>query len=245
MQIETYSISFPKKSFEVRYKPDECGEDSFFVYNQNNTTLAMGVADGVGGWQEFNINSGLFSQNLMLNTYNTYHDQKSLHPLKLMEIAYSKLLEQEKSIYGSSTYCTITYHYNQDNIVAKTNNIGDSGYIIIRKNKIIYRSNRQLDGLSPKQIANIPPHLSDVGCINTPFFESESNEHILEENDLIILATDGFWDNIYDSVDIMDHTKVLSSTKEIAHDLIKFAKEERKKSDDITILVSRVMYKID
>ena len=47
------------------------------------------------------------------------------------------------------------------------------------QNKIIYRSNRQLDGLSPKQIANIPPHLSDVGCINTPFFESESNEHIL------------------------------------------------------------------
>ena len=46
-------------------KVDKGGEDAWFIRVDANGGGAFGVADGVGGYDEFGVDSGLFSKRLM------------------------------------------------------------------------------------------------------------------------------------------------------------------------------------
>eukprot|EP00122_Pirum_gemmata_P011712 Pgem_evm1s10854 len=56
---------------------DDCGEDAYFMYANDPDGIGdyMGVADGVGGWQDLGVNPALFSWSLMNNCNDILKDR--------------------------------------------------------------------------------------------------------------------------------------------------------------------------
>lgn len=219
MIVNSFAITQPKFKNKYFYKPDECGEDSYFIYKIRNRTLAIGVADGVGSWKHSGIDPALFSRALTSNAFditnNHYYNNLQIDSYNIMNLAYEQLKKDERNIYGSATFCSVNFIYEEDKIMAKSINLGDSGYIIIRNFKLVYQSQPQRKityrRSCPHQIANVPPHLRDDYSGNS-INDSVIAEHTLEEDDIIILATDGFWDfvNITNLLNLVKENKHLS-----------------------------------
>eukprot|EP01138_Halocafeteria_seosinensis_P007673 gb/GECG01007841.1/.p1 GENE.gb/GECG01007841.1/~~gb/GECG01007841.1/.p1 ORF type:complete len:207 (+),score=19.04 gb/GECG01007841.1/:1-621(+) len=100
------------------------GEDALFI-----TQKALGVADGVGGWASWGVDSGNFSRALMQSAFAYVRDHVKqsgtnggdLEPQKVLEYAY----EHAKQHIGSST-ATIACG-GRGNV--KAINLGDSGLV--------------------------------------------------------------------------------------------------------------------
>jgi serine/threonine protein phosphatase PrpC len=85
-------------------------------------------------------------------------------------------------------------------------NLGDSGYLILRRTdasaggaegsgpyRIVTASDLQRAGRSVKQLAVIPPeYMHQQYCDDSPA-EAMLDAHRLQENDLLVLASDGLW----------------------------------------------------
>jgi protein phosphatase PTC7 len=78
-------------------------------------------------------------------------------------------------------------------------NLGDSGYLIYRNEKIIHKSKEQTHAFNtPYQLTLLPDNL------DLNLFIKDTPEHCdfhkleLETGDVILLATDGLWDNMPD-----------------------------------------------
>jgi len=244
--IKSSVCAVSKNNIEATNNPLNCGEDSFYLnVCRKYNTISMGVADGVGGWNEFGISPALFARQLMDNAYNESIIEDN--PKKIIENAYTNLLNKP-NIFGSSTCCIL--YIDADNVLHSAN-IGDSGWIIIRDGIITSRSSIQkVDVYCPKQLANIPPHLNHINAIQTPLTDIDYTTTELLPNDIIIMATDGLWDNIYNDAnyDVLAK-KVYALYNEkctphgIATRLLYNAKSCWKKPDDITIIVSIVTRK--
>lgn len=79
-------------------------------------------------------------------------------PIELLEQSYQTLLDDKNNSYlvGSSTACILLFHH--DTNLLHTCNLGDSGFVVVRSNKIIHRSQEQQHYFnSPYQIAILPP----------------------------------------------------------------------------------------
>lgn len=187
------------------------GDDAFFI-TKHRLGDFLGVADGVGGWREHGIDPSLFSSSLM-DACKSLIDNKliDLNALTLKELlskGYKQLLEDKQCIIGSSTACIVALH-NEKRIL-HTANLGDSGFVVIRKNAIVHRSQEQQHYFnSPFQLA-IHPTIKDPRLIaDSPNLASVSSFHV-EENDFIVIATDGLWDNLPDAtiLEEIKHIKV-------------------------------------
>ncbi|XP_015893518.3 probable protein phosphatase 2C BIPP2C1 isoform X1 [Ziziphus jujuba] len=155
------------------------GENAYFVACQN----WLGVADGVGHWSLEGINAGLYSRELMENCERILSDCKGIQMDKPEEVLIRSAREAQSP--GSSTVL-IAYFDGQALHVA---NIGDSGFIIIRDGAVIQRSSPMLHEFGfPFQIkrGDDPSKLIEVYRIE------------LDEGDVIITATDGLFDNLYE-----------------------------------------------
>ncbi len=125
----------------------------------------LGVADGVGGWHDIGVDPSKFSSNLMRtckrlveqglssnsenpnnlnnNSHNNSDQQNfsknNVSPIEILTASYQALLENKnQSLIGSSTACIIVF--NRESNYLHTANLGDSGFVIIRNNKIVHRS---------------------------------------------------------------------------------------------------------
>ncbi|CAF4061315.1 unnamed protein product [Adineta steineri] len=126
-------------------------------------------------------------------------------------------IEHRTNVYGddaffitkhrSSTACIVALHNEQR--ILHTANLGDSGFVVIRNNKIVHRSQEQQHYFnSPFQLA-IHPTIEDPRLIaDSPDIASVTSCHV-EENDIIVIATDGLWDNLPD-VTILEEVKKIT-----------------------------------
>jgi protein phosphatase PTC7 len=232
------------------------------------------VADGVGGWNESGVDPSKFSRELCENitkgynkNYHKYHNS----PKNL----FTDAVKNTTSI-GSSTFCMAVLDIEKNLI--HTVNLGDSGYMIIRDhheesnnvslNKILKPTNSlQLLYKSEEQTHsfNFP---FQVGTYGDNPDDSISKTHEFEENDIIIMATDGLWDNLYENQIISiikpflstNHAPDLNIIAEmIGEHCLKYSADKRYQSpfskrsqglylggkeDDITILVSQIVQNI-
>ncbi|XP_022896952.1 probable protein phosphatase 2C BIPP2C1 isoform X1 [Olea europaea var. sylvestris] len=155
------------------------GEDAYFISGQT----WLGVADGVGQWSLEGVNPGVYAQELIKNCENIVSDctgDAGNFPVKVLKHCVGRTQSP------GSTTVLIAHLDGQALHVA---NIGDSGFIILRHGTVYKKSSPMFHEFHfPVQIARG----DDPSCL------TEEYKVELEEGDVIIAATDGLFDNLYD-----------------------------------------------
>ncbi|KDP38810.1 hypothetical protein JCGZ_04967 [Jatropha curcas] len=164
------------------------GEDAHFICKEK---LTIGVADGVGGWARKGVDAGIYARRLMENSIIALQGEKkgSVNPRKVLQEAYSNT-----NVKGSSTACIITIDSNN---CLHYVNLGDSGFLLFRENKYIYKSKVQQHEFNhPYQLGTCS---DDLPCL------AYEEKILVEAGDIVVAGTDGLLDNIYPS----EITKIL------------------------------------
>jgi protein phosphatase PTC7 len=118
----------------------DAGEDAFF---QTNTPegLAIGVADGVGGWSLVGVDPALFSWTLMDNAAIVAKNEKAINAHQILDSAFHELRKSGKVAAGSSTACILNLSKTTGEMTSC--NLGDSAFLLVRDRKIVYESPSQ------------------------------------------------------------------------------------------------------
>ncbi|OQS02237.1 phosphatase [Thraustotheca clavata] len=240
---------------------DNCGEDSFFLSNSY-----IGVADGVGGWNENNVDPSQISRALMQYALALAEETPSISTSDILEKAYALTLKDDVVEAGSTTACILNIKENPNTgaPVLQYSNLGDSGFCIIRNGSVWFRSAFQSIGLAPFQLAKIPPRFRVIGAMENMPDEANTGEIELQDGDIIVLATDGVWDNFARDLQevpaffppvaswrrywhgrIQALVNVISPVdmKESATNIVQASLDHNLKPDDITVIVARISRK--
>jgi protein phosphatase PTC7 len=124
--------------------PATCGEDSFFL-----TPDVVGVADGVGGWNENGVDPGKISRSLMRNAAVFVRQQSASNEAvttqQVLAHGYKQALLDDEVEAGSTTACIVRLKQSPEGKpVLEYSNLGDSGFVVIRNGEIIFRSKFQV-----------------------------------------------------------------------------------------------------
>jgi len=180
-------ISCPVETFELvsvgrqTPHPDKTGpgEDAFFT-----TKFCAGVADGVGGWIELNIDSGKYSRMFMECARREAEENEDRDPFSLIRKAFD-----ETDAVGTSTVTIVSI----DNGRLYASNVGDSGVLVLR-----------IEPTGIKRILESEPQTHFWNCpkqLGTESHDMPSDaDHYdcaVQEGDFVILATDGVLDNLF------------------------------------------------
>jgi len=227
--------------------PGGCGEDSFFISKDVNT---LGVADGVGGWRDKGVDSSKYSRCLMENARQKADRTASkAHPLHVLDHAYNGC----KDVMGSSTAAVLSVSpdYKLNGV-----NVGDSGFMVVRDGAVILRTKEQ-------QYSFNAPFQLGTGSDDTPATGDRYSVQ-LRPDDIVILGTDGVFDNLFDSQILQmvsrwdSNAAVNSNPTRLARELADAAANASRSSDetpfernsggrfpggkvdDITVMVARI-----
>lgn len=207
----SYLKSLTRQQHQKLHKDDrpKTGQDAFFVSQVGQTQdVVMGVADGVGGWEDMNVDPADFSHGLcyyMKHIASIYEKEEwggsDLHAGSLLRRGFDELCQDQSVKAGSSTACVAVA---KDNGVLDLANLGDSGYLLLRLNAIHSYSTPQTHAFNtPFQLSIIPPLDEYQSAIyGTPYFQDtpEKADIIqgnLEHGDVLIIGSDGLWDNLF------------------------------------------------
>eukprot|EP01130_Rhizamoeba_saxonica_P008936 TRINITY_DN3621_c0_g1_i1.p1 TRINITY_DN3621_c0_g1~~TRINITY_DN3621_c0_g1_i1.p1 ORF type:complete len:288 (+),score=63.25 TRINITY_DN3621_c0_g1_i1:22-885(+) len=170
------------------------GEDSFYVGNDG---MSFGVFDGVGGWADQGVNPRDYTFKLSEGCQAVY-EKGVTDPVEIMQAGYDGV----RGLQGSCTACVVTIN---DGVFSAAN-LGDSGFLIVRDGQIILRSKEQQHSFNfPYQLgpqSSDKPKHSDLYTID------------VKSGDLILLGTDGLFDNLFDK-------DILANLQKIESDQIK------------------------
>ena len=235
----------------------DAGEDAFF-HVSTPSRVALGVADGVGGWSELGVDPALFSWALMNNAENIARltdsaaeadmesppgkalatdfnrEKKVLDAQTILDGAYTELVQSGTVEAGSSTACILSLCKMTGTL--RASNLGDSAFLLIRDKKCIYESPSQQHFWNcPYQLTVLPQkererqqrrvHDSSDSDSSSGFKakstrvtqpkkkyvqdlpkDAVQTSHQLQDGDVIVLATDGFWDNVFtkEAIELVD-----------------------------------------
>ncbi|GBG59274.1 hypothetical protein CBR_g32289 [Chara braunii] len=162
-------------------KVEKGGEDAHFISSDEH---AVGVADGVGGWAEVGIDAGEYARQLMCNSVQALRQEPPglADPVRVLARAHERTKVQ-----GSSTACIILLRDD----VLQAANLGDSGFILIRKGRTVFKS-------PPQQHSFNFPYQLGSGGSDSPE-SAEMYGIAVAPGDVIIVGTDGLFDNVYDT----------------------------------------------
>ncbi|EEB14038.1 5-azacytidine resistance protein azr1, putative [Pediculus humanus corporis] len=197
---------FPKDFFFSALRKGKFGDDAWFSAKYK-TADVIGVADGVGGWRQYGIDAGEFSSFLMQTCERLVTKGRFLptDPADLLAKSYYELFETKQAVLGSSTACIVIL--NKENSMIYTANIGDSGFVIVRQGQVVHRSEEQLHYFNTPFQLSLPPPDYDVVLNDRPESADQSNFPV-EDGDVILVATDGVFDNVPDSILITELVKL-------------------------------------
>lgn len=164
------------------------GEDAAFC-----AARSLAVADGVGGWALNGVDAGIFARQLIehlkqLCTAATARPGSVLPadaPRVALAVAASRM-----RVLGSSTALVALLSGGSTLRVA---NLGDSGLMVLRGDAVVLRTKAQTTGFNrPLQIA--APGVPGSAAGLADLYSAE-----LRCGDVLVAATDGVWDNLFDS----------------------------------------------
>eukprot|EP00754_Rhynchopus_humris_P003928 Rhum_TRINITY_DN12038_c0_g1::Rhum_TRINITY_DN12038_c0_g1_i1::g.48806::m.48806/K17508/PTC7, PPTC7; protein phosphatase PTC7 len=222
--------------------PALCGEDSFFI--EESMMSSVGVADGVGGWQSEGVDPGKIARSIMSNCAH-FASEKYAPPTWLLAEAYYKVKYAKEVEAGSTTACICSLREVQDEggsarLIVFGVNLGDSGAILVRNGKIVERSPFQQNYGAPNQLAVIPESLRSKGFIQNEPYEGAPVQFEVSRGDILVLATDGLWDNVEDNTIEGIVEKYSADTSELCKQLVVAGSTEPYKPDDCTVVVAKV-----
>jgi len=182
------------------------GEDAYFAIEHEGAS-ALGVADGVYMWRLQGIDAGEFSRALMDNAAKAVK-QGAKDAREVLHAAAAEVAAAE--VKGSATACIV--HINTKKSKLSSANLGDSGFMVIREGDPLQGELRQVLHVSEAQehefgrpfqlghheAANSPDHL-DFYCTS------------VQPGDVIVVGSDGLWDNLEDVIVVEQTHKVLSA----------------------------------
>ncbi|WP_243018756.1 MULTISPECIES: PP2C family protein-serine/threonine phosphatase [Candidatus Cardinium] len=163
----------------------------------DNQKLILGVADGVGGWWRRGIDPGVYSSRLIEHIALS----NGTTPLEMICDGYNKTDKV-----ASSTICVATI----DKRSLRWANLGDSGLRVIRKNKFVVKTEEQ-------QYTFNHPYQLGRHSSNRPN-DCDYGEYLLAKGDIVIMATDGLFDNL-DDAELISLINVDETAKAIAQRL--------------------------
>ena len=154
------------------------------------------VADGVGGWNLHGVDPSKYSKSLVKSFTELFNknEKSKFNDINL----FAKAVNLTKNIKGSSTFCSCRLLSDR----LSTLNLGDSRYLLMKNKKIFYSSKEQQHSF------NFP---FQVGTNGDSPLSAQINSHIVNEGDIIVLGTDGLWDNVHDEtiVDMISNSKTV------------------------------------
>ncbi|CAF1415050.1 unnamed protein product [Rotaria sordida] len=232
-------LPVPHKNFSLI---DGCfGDDAGFIIQKDQRNF-LGISDGAGGNLMYGYNPRLFSESLMRNCSDLAHTGKycTSQPKRLLCHAFDRV--QTENCFGSATACVIGIDCTTGRLCSV--NIGDSGFVIVRQGCVIYRSRSQaMDGDCPRQL-DVYPWTASLKGHGINYTQISSLDAICDTfdvqlDDIIILSTDGLFDNVPNFL----IEKILSqnhSLKKSANDLVTRAVRYYVKPDDILVIMARI-----
>lgn len=209
---------------------EQVGEDAYF-HRQD----AIGVADGVGGWCSVkNADPALFSRRLLyhisselekyddlLNEEISCQDYYNIDPRKIIQQGLNLLIQETRDLVLGSTTVLIGVLREEKLKIA---NIGDCRLLLIRNGICIYRTLEQVHSF------NFPFQLG-TGSKDSPA-DAFYDEISIQEGDIVILGTDGLFDNVFDE-DIIGITHSICSRKRGLCDPLKLSSALLKKAREV------------
>ncbi|CAI5443975.1 unnamed protein product [Caenorhabditis angaria] len=183
------------------------GDDAWFISRFKNT-FVVGVADGVGGWRRYGIDPSAFSRRLMKECEKRVEvgDFDPKRPESLLDFAFTATAEAPRPV-GSSTACVLVVH--QERLYSA--NLGDSGFMVVRNGKVISKSREQVHYFNaPFQLTSPPDGYQNF--IGDKPEMADRDELDVKKGDIIILATDGVWDNLSET-QVLEQLKSLDAKK--------------------------------
>ncbi|CAF3390378.1 unnamed protein product [Rotaria socialis] len=232
-------LPIPHENFSLK---NGCfGDDAGFAMRRNQQNF-LGISDGAGGNVMYGFDPRLFSESLMRHCSDLAHTGKysTEEPKRLLCHAFDRV--QIENCFGSATACVVGIDCDTGQLHSV--NIGDSGYVIIRNGCIIYRSRSQkMNGDCPRQL-DVYPWTAALRKKGLNYTQISSVDAIcqtfqLELDDIVILSTDGLFDNIPDRL----LEKIISkhpSLKNAANELVNHAVRFYVKPDDILVIMARL-----
>jgi len=164
----------------------------------SNSADVIGVADGVGGWRQYGVDPGQFSMQLMqacerlVKAGYFVSDQ----PARLLAQGFSEMQASKKPVIGSSTACLAMLSHADGKLY--TANIGDSGLLVVRDGQVVHRSSEQQHYFNTPYQLSLPPTDMESDVLADLPEAADRYEFNVEDGDVIILATDGIFDNVPD-----------------------------------------------
>lgn len=179
------------------------GDDAFF-FAKHRLCDVLGVADGVGGWKSYGVDPSKFPTSLMSVCERMVKEGKfdPLKPVDLISSGFTEIQHDKAPLVGSCTACVVSFHHTDSTLY--TANLGDSGFMVVREGRVIHRSEEQQHYFNtPYQLSVAPASLEGMVLSDRP--ESAQTSSVkLEEGDIILLGTDGLFDNMKDT-QILQH----------------------------------------
>lgn len=249
-----------------------CGEDAYFISKRKDM---MGISDGVSAWSAYGLgNSGYLAFYLMSNARVAAEKRDVVDTEKLVNDSFESVwdLHDNKLVTipnGSATITTVKLHEDPSTLQSyiKYSNLGDCMVMIIRPEKLDESTTNLRIVHTSKKLYSFHEHARGVPVpLQLVFYPAQGRKlsteqssgvetltYPVQEGDIIILATDGLWDNLMnDDVLRVVSTQFINRSKDsqgevqplkptdIAKKLVEEAYRMNLKPDDITAIVAFV-----
>jgi protein phosphatase PTC7 len=201
-----YNRIQPPRHRRKSSRPDS-GHDAFFVSRVNDSSsVALGVADGVGGWVDSGVDPADFSHGfcdyMAAAAYEYNADREPpLTARKLMQKGYDAICNDRSLRAGGSTACVAIASPDGKLDVA---NLGDSGFLQLRLNAVNAHSEAQTHAFNtPFQLSLVPPSVAARAAafggakLSDLPRDADVTHHQLRHGDVVVFATDGVLDNLF------------------------------------------------
>ncbi|XP_078178450.1 protein phosphatase 2C family protein isoform X1 [Carex rostrata] len=191
-------------------KVERGGEDAFFISGENGV---LAVADGVSGWAERKVDPALFSRELMSHVSNFFADEE-------VNCDPQILLRKSHEATTSMGSATALFAMMEKNGTLKIAHVGDCGLRIIRKGQVIFTS-------CPQEHYFDCPYQISSESIGQTYEDATVCSIKLKEQDIIVMGSDGLFDNVFDS-EILSEISKFQDMAEAAKELAELASNHSK-----------------
>lgn len=214
-KLVSASAGFPKDWKSAKVRKGQIGDDAYIITTVESADI-LGVADGVGGWRDYGVDPSDFSYSLMRSMEriaSVSNPWSFRNPVDLLSAAFRELLHSKRPITGSSTACILVLDHESSNLF--TVNIGDSGFLVVRKGRVVHKSEEQQHYFNtPFQLA-LPPPGHDGSALSDSPESANQSQFAIQDGDVILLATDGVFDNVPQPLLVAELSKLGGSRDQV------------------------------